>query len=98
QCCNASPKFASRPRQRMLGRPEGVAIPVPARWRGRLRDWVVRGIYHLGWRIAARLPHRLVAVIISAISWMALRDDGVHVRTLRHNLALTTGAPVHRDL
>jgi lauroyl/myristoyl acyltransferase len=82
----------------MLGRPEVVAMPVHARWRHRLRDWMLRGIYHFGWRIAARLPRRLVAVIISAISWMALRHDGVHVRTLRHNLALTTGAPVHRDL
>jgi phosphatidylinositol dimannoside acyltransferase len=82
----------------MLGRPEAVAIPVPARWRDRLRDWMLRGIYDFGWRIAARLPHRLVALIISAISWMALRHDGVHVRTLRHNLALATGAPVHSDL
>lgn len=68
------------------------------RWRDPLRDWLMRGIYHFGWQIAARLPHRVVSVIISAVSWMALRHDGVHVRTLRHNLALTTGAPVHSDL
>jgi phosphatidylinositol dimannoside acyltransferase len=82
----------------MLGRPEAVAISVPARWRDRLRDTMLRGLYHFGWRIAARLPHRLVVVIISAISWIALQRDGVHVRTLRHNLAIATGAPVHSDL
>ena len=82
----------------MLGRPEAVAISGPARWRDRLRDTMLRGIYHFGWRIAARLPHRLVVVIISAISWIALQRDGVHVRTLRHNLAIATGAPVHSDL
>ena len=82
----------------MLGRPESVATPAPAPWRDRLRDWLLRGIYHFGWRIAARLPQQLVALIISALSWMILRQDGVHVRTLRHNLALTTGAPVHSDL
>jgi phosphatidylinositol dimannoside acyltransferase len=82
----------------MLGRPEAVAILVPARSRDRLRDWMLRGIYVFGWRIAARLPQQLVALIISALSWMILRQDGVHVRTLRHNLALTTGAPVHSDL
>jgi|RhiMethySRZTD1v2_1073278.scaffolds.fasta_scaffold354174_2 phosphatidylinositol dimannoside acyltransferase len=82
----------------MLGRPKSVATPVPAPWRDRLRDLLLRGIYHFGWRIAARLPQQLVALIISALSWMILRQDGVHVRTLRHNLALTTGAPVHSDL
>jgi KDO2-lipid IV(A) lauroyltransferase len=82
----------------MLGRPEATATPVSAQWRDGLRDWLLRGIYKFGWRVAARLPPQLVTVIISAISRMALRRDGVHVRTLRHNLALTTGAPVHTDL
>jgi lauroyl/myristoyl acyltransferase len=82
----------------MLGRRKAIARPVPTRWRGPLRDWLMRGIYHFGWQIAARLPHRMVSVIISAVSWMALRHDGLHVQTLRHNLALTTGAPVHSDL
>ena len=82
----------------MLGRPRAAATPVLTRWRDPLRDWLLRGIYHFGWQVAARLPHRLVAVIISGISWMALQRDGIHIRTLRHNLALATGAPVHRDL
>ena len=80
----------------MLDRAKAVAEPAPRR--NRFRDWLLRGIYHFGWRIAARLPQQLVALIISAISWITLRHDGVHVRTLRHNLALTTGAPVHSDL
>ena len=82
----------------MLDRPKAVAEPAPASWRDRFRDWLLRGIYHFGWRIAARLPQQLVALIISAISWVTLQRDGSHVRTLRHNLALTTGGPVHRDL
>jgi phosphatidylinositol dimannoside acyltransferase len=82
----------------MLGRHKAVATPAPERWRDPLRNLLLRGIYRFGWQIAARLPYRLVAMIISAMSWMALWHDGIHVRTLRHNLALTTGAPVHSDL
>ena len=82
----------------MLGRPEAVATPVPAQWRELARNWLLRGIYSFGWRVAARLPPRSVALIISAGSWVALRRDGIHVRTLRRNLALTTGAPVHSHL
>jgi phosphatidylinositol dimannoside acyltransferase len=82
----------------MLGRPETVATPVPEQWRALLRNWLLRGLYRFGWQVGARLPPRLVALIISAASWVALRHDGVHVRTLRRNLALTTGAPVHRQL
>jgi lauroyl/myristoyl acyltransferase len=82
----------------MLGRPEAVAGPVPAHWRDLVRNWLLRGIYRFGWQVATRLPPRSVALIISAASWVALRHDGVHVRTLRRNLALTTGAPVHSRL
>jgi KDO2-lipid IV(A) lauroyltransferase len=35
---------------------------------------------------------------VSAASWVALQHEGIHVRTLRRNLALTTGAPVDRAL
>jgi phosphatidylinositol dimannoside acyltransferase len=82
----------------MLGRPEAGAAPVPGQWRELLRSRLLRGIYRFGWQVAARLPPRSVALIISAASWVALRKDGVHVRALRRNLALTTGAPVHSEL
>lgn len=82
----------------MLGRPDAVAAPVRADWRELLRNWLLRGIYRFGWHVAARLPARSVTLIISAASWVALRRDGVHVRTLRRNLAFTTGAPVHTQL
>jgi phosphatidylinositol dimannoside acyltransferase len=82
----------------MLSRPEPVATSVPGQWRELLRNWLLRGIYRFGWQVAARLPPRSVALIISVASWVALRHDGVHVRTLRRNLALTTGAPVHSQL
>ena len=82
----------------MLGRPEVVAASVPPQWRDRLRERLLRVIYSFGWRVAARLPHRAVALIISVASRVALQRDGIHVRTLRRNLALTTGTPVGRDL
>jgi phosphatidylinositol dimannoside acyltransferase len=82
----------------MPGRPEPVATRLPALWRELLRNWLLRGIYRFGWQVAARLPPRLVALIISAASGVALRQDGVHVRTLRRNLALATAAPVHSQL
>ena len=63
-----------------------------------LRNWLLRGIYRSGWRLAARLPARLIAVMISVISWVALRQNGRHVRTLRSNLMQTTGAPVGEEL
>ena len=81
----------------MLGRLKAVAA-APLRWRDRLRDGLLRGIYSFGWRLAARLPRPLVALIISVASRVALERDGIHVRTLRRNLALTTGAPVGRHL
>lgn len=81
----------------MLGRLKAVAA-APLRWRDRLRDGLLRGIYSFGWRLAARLPRPLVALIISVASRVALQRDGIHVRTLRRNLALTTGAPVGRHL
>jgi phosphatidylinositol dimannoside acyltransferase len=66
--------------------------------RDRLRNWLVRRVYRFGWRVAPRVPARLVPVIISALSWVAVRRDGIHVRTLRRNLAYATGEPVGDDL
>jgi len=82
----------------MLSQPEAVSTTAPGQWRELLRSWLLRGIYRFGWQVAARLPPRLVALIISGASWIALRNDGIHVRTLRRNLALTTGAPVRDQL
>src|SRR4026208_2190978 len=84
----------------MPGRPPVVALvppQQPAR-RGQLRDRLLRGVYRVGWRIAPRLPSWLVSLIISAVSWVALLRNGVYVRTLRRNLAHTTGTPVGDDL
>jgi KDO2-lipid IV(A) lauroyltransferase len=75
-----------------------VAKPAPPRWHDRLRNSLLRTVYRLGWRVAGRLPTRLVTLIISAASWAALRGNGVHIRTLKHNLTLTTGAPVDQEL
>ena len=82
----------------MLDRPEAVAASEPPHWRDRLRNGLLRGIYSFGWRVAARLPHRLVDLIISLASRAALGRDGIHVRTLRRNLAFATEAPVSSDL
>jgi phosphatidylinositol dimannoside acyltransferase len=81
----------------MLNRPEAVAEPVPTR-RNLLRNWLLRRIYRLGWRVAARLPDWLISLIISAASRVALWHNGPHVRTLRGNLSQATGAPAGNDL
>jgi phosphatidylinositol dimannoside acyltransferase len=59
-----------------------------------LRDRAIRYGYAIGWRVARTLPCRLVTVIISVVSDQVLRHDGIHVRTLRHNLSAATGRPV----
>jgi phosphatidylinositol dimannoside acyltransferase len=82
----------------MLSRPEAVAAPVPPTRRDPMRNRLLRRIYHLGWRVAGRLPAWLVSAIISAVSRIALGHNGVHVRTLRRNLSRATGAPVGNDL
>jgi phosphatidylinositol dimannoside acyltransferase len=63
-----------------------------------LRDRLLRGVHRLGWRVAARLPDWPVSVIISAASRVALRRNGVHVRTLSRNLSQATGTPVDKGL
>jgi lauroyl/myristoyl acyltransferase len=63
-----------------------------------LRDRTIRSGYAIGWRVAGALPGRLVTMIISQASDRALRSDGIHVRTLRHNLSAATGRPASDDL
>ena len=58
-----------------------------------LRDTAVRTIHRLGWMSASRIPPPLVAGTISVGSRLALRHNGMHVQTLRANLAAVTGAP-----
>jgi phosphatidylinositol dimannoside acyltransferase len=84
----------------MRVRPEALVAPGQQKTRRRdlLRNWLVRTVYRFGWRVAARLPVRLISVIISAVSWVALRRNDIHVRTLRRNLTHATGAPVGDDL
>jgi lauroyl/myristoyl acyltransferase len=82
----------------MLSRPEVVAEPAPPTRRDLLRNWLLRRIYRLGWRVAARLPAWLVSVIISAASGAALWHNGAHVSTLRRNLFYATGVQVGDDL
>jgi lauroyl/myristoyl acyltransferase len=82
----------------MRVRPETVTRLPQARRRELLRNTLVRGIYRFGWRVAARLPTRLVAVIISVVSWVAWQRSDTHIRNLRRNLTYATGSPVNDDL
>ena len=82
----------------MRVRPEAVIRLPQARRRELLRNTLVRGIYRFGWRVAARLPTRLVAVIISVVSWVAWQRSDTHIRNLRRNLTYATGSPVNDDL
>jgi phosphatidylinositol dimannoside acyltransferase len=82
----------------MRVRPDTVPAAVPRNRRDMLRNLLVRRVYRLGWRVAARLPARLVSLISSTFSWVAVRRNGIHVRTLRHNLAQATGRPVGDEL
>jgi phosphatidylinositol dimannoside acyltransferase len=82
----------------MRVRPETVVVPVSQSWRDMLRKWLVRGVYRFGWRVAARFPAQLVSLIISAITWVVLQRNGIHIRTLRRNLTAATGAPVGTDV
>lgn len=82
----------------MRVRPEAVTRLPQARRRELLRNTVVRGIYRFGWRVAPRLPTRLVAVIISVVSWVAWQSSDTHIRNLRRNLTYATGSPVNDDL
>jgi phosphatidylinositol dimannoside acyltransferase len=82
----------------MRVRPKTIDAPAQQNRRELLGNWLIRKIYRLGWRVAPRLPEQVASMIISAMSWVALRRDGVHIRTLRCNLARATRAPVGKDL
>lgn len=82
----------------MRVRPEAVTAVRQTRRREMLRNTLVRGVYRFGWRVAARLPAPLVAVIISVVSWVALQRNDIHIRNLRRNLTYATGSPVNDDL
>jgi phosphatidylinositol dimannoside acyltransferase len=82
----------------MRVRPEAITRLPQARRRELLRHTLVRGIYRFGWRVAARLPTRLVAVIISVVSWVAWQGSDTYIRNLRRNLTYATGSPVNDDL
>ena len=82
----------------MPGRLEGAVAAVPKSRRDLVRNRLLRAVYRLGWRVAPRLPARLVSAIISVAGWVALRHNGIHVRTLRRNLCGATGSPVGDDL
>ena len=62
------------------------------------RDRLLLGLYQLGWRVAHRLPSRLVRKIIRLMSAAAVRQNGCHVATLRRNLAILTGGQADDDL
>ncbi|GAA3604939.1 phosphatidylinositol mannoside acyltransferase [Microlunatus ginsengisoli] len=66
--------------------------------RDRLRAFGVRQLYRAGWRIGSWLPRGLVAAIIGRAARRTLRADGWHVRNLRRNLALVSGALAGDDL
>ena len=62
------------------------------------RDWLVRGVYRVGWRTASRLPERSKSVIISVASRTAVQHNGSHLQTLRRNLTVLTGSATDDDL
>jgi phosphatidylinositol dimannoside acyltransferase len=64
----------------------------------RLRDAAIRRGYRVGWRAARLLPDRLVQAIISSASKRVARQNGPHVRTLRHNLSVAAGQPASDEL
>lgn len=62
------------------------------------RDRLLRAVYAFGWRVAARVPQRLVRTIFTVGGRWARRHNGVHVQTLRHNLSAVLGRPATDDL
>ncbi|MCW2809710.1 MAG: KDO2-lipid lauroyltransferase [Friedmanniella sp.] len=63
-----------------------------------LRDRALRRLYAVGWRVAARVPPRVVAAATELASRVAGHSRGPSVATLRANLAVATGSPVHDGL
>lgn len=62
------------------------------------RDRLLRTLYRLGWRLAARLPGRLVSGLIALGAGLGRRHNGPHVRQLRANLSATSGQPCPDEL
>ncbi len=62
------------------------------------RDRLLLGLYQLGWRVAHRLPSRLVRNTIRLMSAAAVRQNGGHVATLRRNLVIISGGEADDDL
>ena len=56
-----------------------------------VRDRALRMAYQVGWRVAHRIPRPLVRGTITLISTLAVRANGAHVSTLRHNLTVAAG-------
>ena len=80
----------------MSGPPEARSRNSPLIDRG--RDRLLLGLYQLGWRVAHRLPSRLVRNIIRLMSAAAVQHNGGHVATLRRNLAIISGGEADDDL
>ena len=78
-----------------MANPSDEVAPVR---RDELRDRAVRSLYRFGWRHGARLPRRLVSVIMRTVAAGALRHDGAHLQTLRRNLTVAAGRPVDDTL
>jgi KDO2-lipid IV(A) lauroyltransferase len=64
----------------------------------RLRDRAVRALYRAGWSGAGRIPPPTARLIARAGARLAVRHDGRHIQTLRHNLSLATGRPAPPEL
>ncbi len=58
-----------------------------------VRDALLRALHRAGWRVAARVPVRVVKVLASVGARVAVRRPGRHVSLLRQNLSLATGTP-----
>ena len=63
----------------------------PSKLRDTVRDRGLRTAYQIGWRVAHRIPQSLVRGAINLISARAVRHNGAHVNTLRHNLTVAAG-------
>ncbi|MFC7622185.1 phosphatidylinositol mannoside acyltransferase [Microlunatus sp. GCM10028923] len=61
-------------------------------------DTLLRGVYALGWRIAARIPDRAAEVIIAAGARLATAAGSSALATWRHNVTVLTSRPCPDDL
>lgn len=61
-------------------------------------DTLLRGVYALGWRVAARVPDRVADVIIAAGARLATAAGSSALATWRHNVTVLTSRPCPDDL